>query len=74
MWSVLSLGAMLGSFAAGSVSDYFGRKMAILGGALPFTAGAVLMALWVNLTGLIIGRFSKLSIFFGCSFGFFFKF
>jgi sugar porter (SP) family MFS transporter len=55
--SILLLGAMLGALLAGRAADRFGRKPALIGAAVVFTAGIAMCALAPTLGVLIAGRF-----------------
>lgn len=56
MFSLVNIGAMIGSLVAGKVADSFGRRKAMLAGCIPFTGGAIIMTFWVTYPGLCIGR------------------
>lgn len=54
---VLNLYSLLGSFAAGRISDWIGRRFTIVIAAAIFFAGAILMGLATNFAFLMVGRF-----------------
>lgn len=54
---ILSVYSLLGSFAAGRISDYIGRRYTIVIAGIFFLAGSVFMGLAPNYTLLMIGRF-----------------
>lgn len=55
--STLFLGLGLGTFATGPLSDRFGRRPILIGGAILSCAGALLICLSQSLWVLLIGRF-----------------
>lgn len=54
--SWVTLGAMVGALAAGTLADRFGRKLTIIGSAALFTAGAILESVAPNSNVLVVGR------------------
>lgn len=54
--SVFSVGGLLGAITAGSVSDRFGRKRAIIFNCLGFIIGPMLMAMSQTVSVLSVGR------------------
>ncbi|KAJ4815247.1 Sugar transporter [Rhynchospora pubera] len=54
---VLNLYALVGSFAAGRISDIIGRRFTIVIAAATFIAGAILMGLATDFAFLMVGRF-----------------
>lgn len=54
---VLNLYSLIGSFAAGRISDIIGRRYTIVIAAAIFFVGAILMGLATNFAFLMVGRF-----------------
>lgn len=54
--AVLSLGAVIGAFFGGSLSDYFGRKKVVLCGSIFFIISAIGLALSNSVRELVIWR------------------
>ena len=54
--SLVPLGAVFGSFAAGYVAEKFGRKMTLLSSVVPFTVGWAMIAAADNLTVIYVAR------------------
>ena len=54
--SSMTLGALCGALFSGTISQFFGRKKALIIYGIPFTIGWVLLVLAKNVTLLIVGR------------------
>ena len=54
--SMALLGAAIGSFFAGTLSDFYGRKPVIMVADVMFTIGSILMGYASSITMLIVGR------------------
>ncbi|XP_024885505.1 facilitated trehalose transporter Tret1-2 homolog [Temnothorax curvispinosus] len=55
--SLVALGAIFGSFVAGSIGEKWGRKRALLSSLVPFIIGWILIASAVHVSMLYIARF-----------------
>ena len=56
--SLTVIGAFVGSVCAGSLGDYFGRRLVVMASSTTFTTGAILMGFAKNLGVLLLGRFT----------------
>ena len=54
--SMALIGAAVGAFVSGSISDKFGRKKVILMADVLFTVGSLVMAFAPTITVLMVGR------------------
>lgn len=59
MWSLVSIGAMVGGLLAGPISARFGQRSGLVAGVPPFIAGAALFANSSTFKELCIGRLCK---------------
>jgi MFS family permease len=50
-FSLVCLGAIVGSLISGALADRIGRRRALMLTALPFIGGIFLMAYWISLPG-----------------------
>jgi len=57
MIGILSLYALVGSFAAARTSDWIGRRYTVVIAAATFFSGSLLMGFAVNYAMLMVGRF-----------------
>ncbi|KAL6657699.1 hypothetical protein ACP70R_005479 [Stipagrostis hirtigluma subsp. patula] len=57
LMGIISVYSLLGSFAAGRTSDWFGRRCTVVIAAAIFFAGSLLMGFAVNYAMLMAGRF-----------------
>ena len=51
------IGAAIGALVSGTISDFYGRKLVILGSAVLYTLGSVIMAVSGRIGTLMLGRF-----------------
>src|SRR5579859_5656413 len=56
IFAAYSAGTALSLFLAGSVSDWYGRKMVLIPGLLLSAVSAVVFLVWRDLPGLYLGR------------------
>jgi MFS family permease len=75
-FSLVCVGAIVGSFAAGWLADKVGRRRALMATLLPFTAGTLLMAFNLSVFGPLVlilastfSQLSRLIQWFLCRFG-----
>lgn len=54
--SSMTLGALVGALFSGTISQYFGRKKALIFYGIPFTIGWLLLVFAKSITLLIVGR------------------
>jgi len=54
--SLINIGAMLGAFSGGPISDYLGRKMGVMLSSIPLILGWAWIAIEQNYYGLLAGR------------------
>ena len=55
--SIAMIGAAIGALMSGTISDFYGRKPVILGSAVLYTLGSVIMAMSGKIGILMLGRF-----------------
>jgi len=56
IFAAYSAGTVLSLFLAGSVSDWYGRRMVLIPGVLLSAVSAVVFLVWRDLPGLFLGR------------------
>lgn len=56
MFSLLSIGALVGCLVAAPLSDFIGRRMALVLAGIPYVLGVCLMAIFQTYASLSIGR------------------